>query len=65
MGKNRGSDKKHRAMQQHIQAGYDIVTKLGSVKQPSKAELRASMPLYDESMVKRIEAKPRRKSSKL
>jgi hypothetical protein len=52
-------------MQQHIQAGYDIVTKAGSVKQPSKAELRASVPPYDESIVKRIEARPRRKSGKL
>jgi hypothetical protein len=65
MGKNRASDKKHRAMQQHIQAGYDIVTKAGLVKQPSKAELRASVPPYDESIVKTDHLEPRRKSGKL
>jgi hypothetical protein len=58
MGKNRSSDKSRRAMQQHINAGYDIVTKGAYLKQPSKAELRASVPPYDESMVKRIESKP-------
>jgi hypothetical protein len=54
MGKNRSTDKAHRAMQQKIQAGMAVVTQGSVLAQPSKAELRAMVPPYDESMVKRI-----------
>jgi hypothetical protein len=56
MGRNRSSDKAHRAVQQKIQAGMDIVTSSYLV-QPTKAELRAMIPHYDESMVTRIAPK--------
>jgi hypothetical protein len=61
MGKSRSSDKSRRAMQQHIKTGYDLVAKGVYAREPSKAELRASVPPYDESMVRRIEAKPPKK----
>ena len=61
MGKNRSSSKMQRAMQQHIKAGYDMVAKDVYQRQPSKAELRASVPPYDEAMVRRIEATPKGK----
>ena len=57
MGKGRSSDKKYRAVQQRIQTGMDIVTKGSNLEQPSKAALRAGIPAYDESMVRRIEPK--------
>lgn len=54
MGKSRSTDKAYRAVQQKIQAGMNIVTQGGNLSQPSKAEIRASIPPYDESMVKRV-----------
>jgi preprotein translocase subunit YajC len=63
MGKNRSTDKAHRAMQQRIQAGMNIVTQAGVLSQPSKAELRAMIPAYNESIVRRIETKPRKSKS--
>jgi hypothetical protein len=48
-------------MQQQIQSGYDLVAKGVHAREPSKAELRASVPPYDESMVRRIEARPPKK----
>ena len=54
MGKNRSTSKAHRATQQKIQAGMSLVTQAGRLAQPSKADIRASIPPYDESMVKRI-----------
>jgi hypothetical protein len=54
MGKSRSTDKAQRATQQKIQAGMAIVTQGTLLAQPTKAELRASVPAYDESMVKRI-----------
>jgi hypothetical protein len=56
MGRNRSSDKAYRAVQQKIQAGMDIITSSYLV-QPTKAELRAMIPPYDESMVTRIAPK--------
>ena len=53
--------KKARATQQKIRASYDVATKGFLLQQPKKAELRASVPPYDESMVRRIEAKPKGK----
>ena len=63
MGKGRSGDKQYRAMQQKIQTGMDIVTKGSNLAQPSKAELRASVPAYDESMVRRIPPKVKGKKS--
>lgn len=54
-------DKSQRAMQQKIAAGMDIVTRVGGEAPPSKAELRASIPAYDESMVKKIDPKAKGK----
>jgi hypothetical protein len=41
-------------MQQRIAGGMAIVTQGAVLSQPSKAELRAMVPEYDESLVKRI-----------
>jgi hypothetical protein len=54
MGKGRSSEKAYRAVQQKIQAGMDLVTRGRNLGQQSKAEVRASIPPYDESVVKRI-----------
>ena len=54
MGKNRSTEKARRAMQQQIQSGMAGVTKPGLLAQPSKAELRAMIPPYDESKITRI-----------
>jgi len=51
-------------MQQKIEAGYSIITSAAVINQPSKASLRAAIPAYDESMVRKIEAKPQKKSRK-
>jgi hypothetical protein len=63
MGKNRSTDKAHRAMQQQIQAGMTVVTKGAYLAQPTKAELRAMTPPYDESMVRRIPSNVKGKKS--
>lgn len=63
MGKGRSSSNSFKATQQRIDAGYNIVTSGPVVNQPSKAALRAQIPAYDESMVRRIEAKPKGKKS--
>jgi hypothetical protein len=63
MGKNRSTDKAHRAMQQQIQAGMAVVTKGAYLAQPTKAALRAMIPPYDESMVKRIATKKKGKKA--
>lgn len=54
MAKGRSTVAQQRATQQKIAAGYNIVTSSSSIEQPSKAELRASIPVYDESMIKKI-----------
>jgi hypothetical protein len=55
------SHKVRRAMEQQVRANWSVVTKGAYLAQPSKAELRASVPSYDELMVRRIEAKPKGK----
>jgi hypothetical protein len=55
MRNRRLSDLKRRAVQQTIQGGMDLISKRVYQAQPSKAELRAMVPAYDEAMVKRIE----------
>ncbi len=55
MGKGRSSGIKHKAVQQGISAGMDIVTRVGGPPPPTKAELRASIPTYDSSLIKKIE----------
>jgi hypothetical protein len=64
MAKGRSGRNQPRAMQQRIEAGYNIVTSSSVINQPSKAALRASIPVYEESIVKRIDAKPKKKSRK-
>ena len=61
MAKGRSGANAQRAMQQRISAGMFIVTQAGAISAPSKADLRASIPAYDESMVKRVEAAPKKK----
>lgn len=51
---SRAADKQHRAVLERRAAGADTSFRTGGVVEPSKAELRASIPAYDESMVKRI-----------
>lgn len=51
---SRAADKAHRAVLERRSAGSDSAGRTGGVSEPSKAELRASIPAYDESMVKRI-----------
>ena len=50
-------------MQQQIQAGMAVVTKGAYLAQPTKAALRAMIPPYDESMVKRIATKKKGKKA--
>ncbi|GJD97430.1 hypothetical protein [Methylobacterium iners] len=57
---SKGADRAHRAVLERRAAGADIALREA---QPSKAELRASIPAYDESMVKRIETPPKGKRS--
>ena len=64
MAKGRSSSVQQRANQQRIEAGYNVVTSTSVTNQPSKAEMRASIPVYDESMVKKISAKPAKKTKK-
>ncbi len=64
MAKGRSTTAQQRANQQRILAGYNIVTSSSVIDQPSKAELRASIPAYDESMVKKIPPKPAKKAKK-
>jgi hypothetical protein len=64
MGKNRSTDKAHRATQQRINAGMAIVAKSSNLAQPSKAELRAMIPAYDESRVTRVPTKGKKTRSK-
>lgn len=64
MAKGRSGNNSQRAMQQKIDAGYGLVTSGSVIGQPSKEELRAAIPAYDESMVKKIPAKPQKKSRK-
>lgn len=61
MSKGRSSSTAYKATQQRIAAGMDIVTRVDGTPMPTKAELRASIPAYDESLVKRIEAPPKGK----
>jgi hypothetical protein len=42
-------------VQQKIQGGMDLISKRVHNVEPSKTELRASIPAYDEAMVKRID----------
>lgn len=55
-------DRSQKAMQQRIAAGMDLVTRIGGEPVPTKAELRASIPAYDESKVQKIP--PNAKSKK-
>jgi len=48
-------EKRRRAAQQKIQGGMDLISKRVHNVEPSKTELRASIPAYDEAMVKRID----------
>lgn len=64
MAKGRSTTAQQRANQQRIAAGYNVVTSSAVLDQPSKAELRASIPSYDESMVKKIPDKAPRKKKK-
>lgn len=64
MAKGRSTVAQQRANQQRIAAGYNIVTSSSALEQPSKAELRASIPAYDESMVKKIPPKAPKKTKK-
>jgi hypothetical protein len=54
VGKNRSSDKKYRATQQLIASNFSVGTKDAHLGQPSKAELRAMIPPYDETKVRRF-----------
>jgi hypothetical protein len=49
------NEKKRRAVQQKIQGGMDLISKAVHNGEASKAALRASIPTYDEAMVRRIE----------
>jgi len=62
MGKVRASGNGQKAMRQHIDAGMD--QNLKDVGAPSKAELRASIPAYDPSMIKKIPAKGAKRTIK-
>lgn len=53
---SKGADRAHRAVLERRAAGFDTSFQTGGQPQQTKAELRASIPAYDESMVKRIEA---------
>lgn len=64
MAKGRSTVAQQRANQQRIAAGYNIVTSSSVIDEPSKAELRASIPPYDESMIKKIPEKPSKKTKK-
>ena len=64
MAKGRSGSAQQRANQQRIEAGYNVVTSTSVTNQPSKAELRASIPAYDEAIVKKIAAKPAKRSRK-
>jgi hypothetical protein len=57
-------EKRRRAVQQKIQGGMNLISKAVHNGEPSKAELRASIPAYDESLVKRIEATGKGRASK-
>jgi hypothetical protein len=59
------SEKRRRALQQKIQGGMDLIrqTRVHNVE-PSKTELRVSIPAYDEAMVKRIETAGKGKKPK-
>jgi hypothetical protein len=54
MGKGRAGGNAQKAMQQRIASGMAVVTQGSVLSQPSKAELRAMVPEYDESLVKKI-----------
>jgi len=64
MAKGRSSGSHQRANEQRIAAGYNVATSSAVIGQPSKADLRASIPAYDESMVKKVVSKPSKKSGK-
>lgn len=55
MGKGRSGSNAYKAVQQKIAAGMDIVTRVDGKAAPTKAELRASIPAYDPTMIKRVE----------
>ncbi len=56
MSKGRGSSTAYKAVQQRIAAGMDIVTRIDGTPVPTKAELRASIPAYDPSMITKVAA---------
>lgn len=55
MGKGRSGSNSYKATQQKIARGMDLVTRVDGKPAPSKAELRASIPTYDPSMIKKVE----------
>jgi hypothetical protein len=59
----RAADRAHRAVLERRAAGADAAFRNGGENAPTKAELRASIPAYDESMVKRIETPVKGKRS--
>lgn len=58
------NEKKRRAVQQKIQGGMNLISKAVHNGEPTKAALRASIPAYDEAMVRRIEPTGRAKKPK-
>lgn len=64
MAKGRSTNAQQRANQQRIEAGYNIITSGAVIDQPSKAELRASIPAYDKAIVKIIPAKTPKKAKR-
>jgi hypothetical protein len=54
MGINRSSGKARRVVQQQVQASMAEVIRGAYLTRPTKAELRAMIPAYDESMVTRV-----------
>ena len=66
MSKGRSGANAQKAMQQRIAGGMAVVTQGAVLAQPSKAELRAMVPSYDESLVQKIppgvKGKPKKKS---
>lgn len=63
MAKNRVLSTAQKAMRQRIDAGFASSSAHGE-RGITKAELRASIPPYDESMVKKVGMTPKKKSPK-
>lgn len=61
MASNRSLSPSQRATRDRIDSAYAQISQAGNLAAPSKAELRASIPAYDESMVKRVVVPPKGK----